>query len=90
MNTGVVGGDLGRAGRAGRPARRRRRRLTKRPRSSIVESIGTRPQSGSSACVAALDGAEAVHDVEALEGVLAVEEPAVVDLAQVALDVACG
>ena len=64
--------------------------LAKRPRSSMVESIGTRPQSGSSSVVAALDGADAVHHVEALEGVLAVEEPALVDLAEVALDVDAG
>ena len=64
--------------------------LAKRPRSSTVESIGTRPQSGSSSVVAALDRADAVHHVEALEGVLAVEEPALVDLAQVALDVDAG
>ena len=50
---------------------------------------GTVPQSGSSSPVAP-DLAEAVHDPQALEGVLAVEEPALVDLAQVALDVAAG
>ena len=37
--------------------------------------------------VAALGGAEAVHDVQALEGILAVEEPTVVHLAQIPLDV---
>ena len=40
--------------------------------------------------VAALELAQAVHDVQALEGVLAVEQPALVDLAQVALDVGAG
>ena len=38
----------------------------------------------------ALDLAQAVHDAEALEGVLAVEQAALVDLAEVALDVGAG
>ncbi len=48
------------------------------------------PQSGSSVLGVLADLAEAVHDPEALEGVLAVEEAAVVDLAQVALHVGAG
>ena len=49
----------------------------------------SRPKSGSSvAGLLALH--EGVHRVEALERVLAVEEPALVDLAQVALDVGAG
>ena len=59
-------------------------------RARTVDSDGTMPQSGSSLRRVAADLAEPVHDVEALEGVLAVEEPALVDVAQVALDVACG
>ena len=50
---------------------------------------GARPQSGSSSPLR-LSSFEAVHHVEALEGVLAVEQPALVDLAQVALDVGAG
>ena len=56
----------------------------------MVESIGHAAPVGVVAAVAALGGPDAVHHVEALEGVLAVEEPALVHLAQVALDVHAG
>ena len=87
----VVGLDLGRAGGQRRPARRRRaRRAATDAASGTVDSDGTRPQSGSSASPPRLIVAEAVHHAQALEGVLAVEQPALVDLAQVALDVGAG
>ena len=87
---GVVGLDLGRArGQVesrSTGSRRRRRRGARRHLRLRWDAAPV----GVVVAVAALDLAEAVHHAQALEGVLAVEQPAVVDLAQVALDVGAG
>ena len=79
-----------------RSVRRPRRAVVAAPelvvrRDATLDSLGTRPQSGSSASpVPRLQLAQAVHHPQPLEGVLAVEQPALVHLAQVALDVGAG
>ena len=93
LNTGLSVATSGeRAGQALAPGHGPRPRpgvrssLLRGPRSRPPRAV---PNSGSSSPLRRqLD--QAVHGAEALEGVLAVEEAPVVDLAQVALDVGAG
>ena len=86
----VVVLDRRRAVGAGRPSLARRRRPPKRPRSCDRRVGGHAAPVGIVGGRVALDLAEAVHHAQALERVLAVEQPALVDLAEVALDVGAG